>query len=342
MRPLTLLLVVAAVASCAKADGALMSRPGGPRALVVTDLAMLPGDTIAYGVSWTAPAVVAGVSGVASSYDVGLSVAASNGTWAVVADSNGSGKWLTGNGVGPLPSTGNATFTTLKMWLSAVPWDSATFTVSVLARNAAGVSAPATASWKVVRKRLPPGVPGIPKVDSTGTVLGTLVRPDTVTLALNTGRTVCAFKQFSTGAIAQWTADKPACDSIYTRAIPLPARTLVTAAQQAHTDSTAITCVAWSSALPAALQVGPRAPCAASATVLGLALTLRAQPDGIRLREANLREEDGPVLFIHPQTGVYRCLRAGVAYVRATSEDGTWTQVPVTCNPPLPEVLAGR
>src|SRR6266566_7718624 len=72
------------------------------------------GDTLVYTISW-------GPGARATSYNYRLAVTATNGNWAVVADSNGSGKWPTTtntsqNGIGTVPVTANVTFLVVKTW----------------------------------------------------------------------------------------------------------------------------------------------------------------------------------------------------------------------------------
>jgi hypothetical protein len=232
--------------SCAVAKAATPTGPGGLR--VAETLA--PGDTLAYTVSWTAGSR-------AVSYDFTVSVTATNGTWSAIFGSTAAG---------PLPATGTTTALTFAPKLVAIPWDSATFTVTVVARNPAGVSSPATASWTVRRK---PGPPGPPKVDSALTVTGLLTLPPTLQLAVGQSAAVCAFKRFGNGAIVAYTAERATCDPLYQQ-VPAAARALVTPAQQAHTDS-AVACVTWSGGLPWATLVA--VPCAASVRVTAVLAT---------------------------------------------------------------------
>jgi hypothetical protein len=231
---------------------------------------VVSGDTLVYTISW-------GPGARATSYDVTRSVGATNGTWTVVADSqSGAPKNI---GAVPLPNTFSYTRTTLshRMWVAAVPWDSATFTITVVSRNAIGVSAPVSTSWKVSRK---PGLPGPITIDSSLTVIGMLVQPKPVNLALGSSRIMCAFQTFGNGAIAQFTPDKPSCDSIYVHYVPVAARQLVSAAQQAHTDSIAKTCVTWTTDAPGTtLTIAPFAPCSAAVRVTGIGLTRRFPAD---------------------------------------------------------------
>lgn len=236
------------------------------------------GDTLVYTISW-------GPGARATSYNTSMTVTSTNGVWTVVADSNGSGRWVTGNGIGLLPASGNVTFTNLKTWITAVPWDSATFTVSVSSKNAVGVSTPVSTSWKVSRK---PGPPGPITIDSSLIVVGVLVQPKPVDIFLGQSRIMCAFSTFGNGAVAQHTVDKPSCDSIYVRTVPATARALVTVAQQAHTDSTSKTCVTWATDAPmTAVTIAPLASCSAAVRVTGVGLTRRFPADAVRdvLRE---------------------------------------------------------
>src|SRR5437773_705762 len=227
------------------------------------------GDTLVYTISW-------GPGARATSYNYRLAVTATNGSWTTARDSNSTGTF----GINlPLPDVRVVTPTLIKTWLTAIPWDSATFTVSVSSQNAAGTSATVATTWKVLRK---PGPPGPPTVDSSLIVTGILVRPPTVSLALGASRLACAFQQFGNGAVTRWTADRAACDSIYVAYIPASARNLVSAVQQAPTDSTIKTCVTWASSSPLLVSVTPQTSCSSAALAFGLGLTLRFPADGIR------------------------------------------------------------
>jgi len=107
-----------------------------------------------------------------------------------------------------------------------------------------------------------------------------LIRPPTISVALGANRIVCAFQQFGNGAVTQWTADKPSCDSIYVAYVPAAAR-VVTVAQQAHTDSLSRTCVAWTTP-GTQLGLTQLAPCSAAVRMTGLGITLRFPADGLR------------------------------------------------------------
>lgn len=238
---------------------------------------VVAGDTLVYTISW-------GPGARASSYDVTRSVSASNGTWTVVADSQSGGAKNTGSLA--LPNTFSYTRTTLshRMWLAAVPWDSATFTVTVVSRNAIGVSSPVSTSWKVSRK---PGSPGPIVVDSSLIPVGILIQPKPFGVFIGSSRIECAFSTFANGAVAQHTADKPSCDSIYVKYVPVAARTLVNAAQQAYTDSTSKTCVTWRTDAPlTAMTLAPMATCSAAVRVTGVGLTRRFPADAIRYASA--------------------------------------------------------
>lgn len=156
------LLVV--LVSCAVAKAAA---PSGPRGLRIT-AGLAPGDTLAYTVSWTAGAR-------ATNYDFVTAVSATNGAWTVL--------YGTTNAGAP-PASGTTTGLSFGLKLTAIPWDSATFTVTVTARNGAGSSTPMTATWSVKRR---PGPPGPPKVDSSATVTGSLfIKPATLALSVAT------------------------------------------------------------------------------------------------------------------------------------------------------------
>jgi hypothetical protein len=265
-------LLVVALAAFALPAASPLDTPAPPGPIIVGKKGVVAaGDTLVYTISW-------GPGARATSYDVTRSVSASNGTWAVVADSQSGAVRNTGNV--PLPNTFSYTRTTLshRMWLAAIPWDSATFTVTVVSRNAIGVSTPVSTSWSVKRR---PGPPGPITVDSGLIVTGLILKPDSATIALGGSRIFCAFQKFGDGAIAQFTPDKPSCDSIYAAYVPLAARQKVRPAQQAHTDSIVKTCVTWG---PSSAQVSlvPLASCSSAARATGLGLTIRFLPDALR------------------------------------------------------------
>src|SRR6266550_3693671 len=175
------------------APSAADSLPLPPGPIVVGKKGLVvAGDTLVYTISW-------GPGARATSYDVTRNVRASNGIWNVVADSQSGAARSTGLLL--LPQTFSYTQPVLshRMWLAAVPWDSATFTVSIVSRNSNGVSPTAsTATWTVKRR---PGPPGPIVVDSSAIVIGILNRPSTAALAMGSSRVSCAFQQFGNGAI---------------------------------------------------------------------------------------------------------------------------------------------
>ena len=258
--------------------------PPGPIVVGKKGKAVTAGDTLQYTVSW-------GPGARATSYGVTWSVAATNGAWSVVADSNASGRWITGNGIGAFPQTSNVTFLNLKSWIAALPWDSATFTVRVVSKNAIGTSAPVSASWQVRRV---PGPPGPITIDSSLIVIGVLVKPDSVGLFLGGSRIMCEFSRFGNGAIAQRTIDRPSCDSIYTKYIPAAARA-VSIGQQAHMDSLAKSCVTWTTPNPAGLRLEPVVNCSGAVKVTGLQLSWKRFPADV-LRYASIGPAPTPAL----------------------------------------------
>lgn len=215
--------------------------PDPPGPLVVGKKGVVvAGDTLTYTISW-------GPGARATSYTVATGVAGTNGTWTAVRDSNGSGSWVVGNGVGPLPVSANVTFTSVKTWVAASPWDSATFTVTVVSRNAIGISAPVTATWKVSRK---PGVPGPITIDSSLLIVGVRILPDSVRVQQFQTVQFCGLVRFANGAYALRAIDRdidsPECPVLYQQTIA-PALRVVSAAQQARADSV---CILWSTTDP--------------------------------------------------------------------------------------------
>ena len=79
-------------------------------------------------------------------------------------------------------------FTTVKPAIG----DSVSFAVKVQAVRRGLVSATATASWRYIRKDVPPPTPGPIVVDSSK-VIGLFVRPDIIQLAAGDTVRVCAF-----------------------------------------------------------------------------------------------------------------------------------------------------
>lgn len=187
------------------------------------------GDTLTYRIGW-------GPGARATSYLFTTAVSNTNGSWVVVADSNISGKWITGPGIGPLPATGEITSTTYKSWLTAATWDSATFSVTVASKNAAGLSATSVGFKRIVRL---PGPPGPVTIDSGLVFLGMQNFPATMTMIVGTDHTVCGFFLFGNGALAERTVDRPACDTVYWKYVPLDQQN-VTFAQQAFVDTSSV------------------------------------------------------------------------------------------------------
>lgn len=201
--------------------------PGSPGPVTFEIVAV--GDTVKYRIGW-------GPGDHATSYLFTTAVTATNGSWLVVADSNISGKWITGPGIGPLPATGEITSTTYKSWLTAATWDSATFSVTVASKNAGGLSATSTGFRRIMR---PPGPPGPVTIDSALVLTGLPVFPATAMMIVGTDRVTCGFFQFGNGAIVERTIDRSSCDTIYWKYVPLDAQT-VTAAQQAFVDTSTV------------------------------------------------------------------------------------------------------
>jgi len=330
MKALAVLLALLALTACATADGGTPAaqRPKAPGPISLSVFSV--GDTTKIGFSW-------GAGARATSYSVTRSVSATNGTWTVVADSQAGGAKSSGSVT--LPNTFSYTAGVLHhtMWLSAIPWDSVTITVSVASVNAVGTSASVTASKRILRST--PGVPGPVTFDSA---VGVLVAPNPLTLVLGSSRIACAFRQFADGAVSEYTADKPACDSIYTRTVASAARSAVTLAEQAHTDS-AVSCVGWSTSNPVAIGLAPTRLCGAAVTLSGLALTLRARSpsDIVQTRYASIQDDGSKVAFVDPW-GRVTCLRPGIAYIRATAPNGRSAMRPLACNAAVLPMLATR
>jgi hypothetical protein len=295
---IVLLAVLAPACKPASADERrAVDLPDAPGPVVVGKKGKIAaGDTLVYTVSW-------GPGARATSYDVRYTVAATNGAWAVVADSNGSGKWTTGNGVGGLPTLSNVTLTTLKTWMAAIPWDSASFTVSVTSRNASGVSTPVSTTWKVQRK---PGLPGPIVIDSSA-VIGAAIIPAALTLNLASADTLCAVKLYQSGHAALKTVDAGPCAAAYAT-LPASMRA-VTAWEQAHEDSA---CWSWSSSAPTKVPVSPLGTCRASSRIDGLQITSRTSRELLRYVHTV-----GPIATIDPRTGVVYCWRPGAMWHHA-------------------------
>lgn len=211
--------------------------------------------------------------------------------------------------------------------------------LSVAARgiNQFGVGAFARSfTWYAKRRGTPPPPPVV-GVDTLNRIAALLTLPKTANILLGSSRTFCAFQQFVNGAVAQWTAAKSSCDSIAVAYIPAAARALVSAAQQAHTDSITNTCVTWTTDTPLALGLVPTGPCSSAVVVTGLQLSMR--PDQSLIRNVRWSQPSGPIVKVTP-TGLVTCLRPGTGYVTATMENGTQTVAAVVCKAPLPLFLA--
>jgi len=219
---------------------ATLSLPNPPGPIIVGPLGLVAaGDTLVYTIRW-------GAGARATSYDITRSVAATNGIWSVVGDSQAGSPSRSNVAFGTLlfPTSFSYTFPTLahRMWIAAVPWDSATFTVSVASRNSVGVSAPVSTSWRVLRR---PGVPGPIVVDSSLVVIGMLL----VSPPLQVGHTacLCTFAQFQDGAVATQAGSQCARNPLWKAP---------SAVQQAHTDSMTFV---WTSSSPGVLVQQGRA-----------------------------------------------------------------------------------
>lgn len=338
MRAMLLVLAtVASLAGCTRANGAPPAsdaqRAGAPGIITISEkLRLAVGDTLGPGpISWGAAARATGYSWV-------VSAATTNGTWTA---------FFGATGPFPLPASGSAAATSFTTRLAAMPWDSVTFTVVVQSVDAIGPTGKtSSATWTVRRRATAPGAVTVDTILKTGLIspvpipVATLVFPAAVNLTLGQNRVQCAFQQFSAGEVTQWTADKPMCDSIYQRTIPLAARTAVTPSQQAHTDSLPMTCVTWATSNPLAVGLTPRAPCSAAVTVAGLGITLRAQPDMTLFRYVS-GDDTSPVLTVSAM-GLVTCLRPGISYVTATAANGVRQSTSVVCNRSVLGVLAVR
>jgi len=335
MKTLAFLLALLALTACATADGGTPAaqRPKAPGPISLSVFSV--GDTTKIGFSW-------GAGARATSYSVTRSVSATNGTWTVVADSQAGGAKSPGSLT--LPNTFSYTAGVLHhtMWLSAIPWDSVTITVSVASVNSVGTSASVTASKRILRST--PGVPGPITFDST---VGLIIAPNPATVALGSSRVACAFDQFANGAVTEWTADKASCDSIAARYVPPAALALATPAQQAHTDSLTKTCVSWTSSLPTAVRVTPNTACSSAVVVAGLQLTL-TDPGPLPPTIRNVALEDARMLIAvlqpwgrHREWVNVTCLRPGIFWVRAAPEGSERVAMrQVTCLARPQEALA--
>lgn len=330
---------VAAVLGCAKADGAPLAVPGPPTVHPAPALALgrpvltrpasggvslstttlAPGDTVGWTITWSAPAVTP--LPVGYSYGFSTSVAATNGSWSVIY-----GSTL----VGAPPAAGASTTPgPVALKLAAAAWDSVAPTFCVWGIAGARTSSQQCVTWKVYRK-LP--APGLPKVDSTGTVTGMLVGPNTATLALASTRDFCAFQVFASGAVTRFSNSSARCDSIYQRTVPAFERSLVTPALQAHTDSLVKTCPTW--AWDATALSATPAPCIAALTVTAIRTTGMSPQVRQRFAAWNAAYPHELPLTVD-QHGLVTCQHPGIGTVTATI-DGIAHAIEMACGWPVP------
>lgn len=203
--------------------------PDSPGPVTIDVVAV--GDTIVSTVRW-------GPGTYATSYNVTFTVAATNGTWTSIRDSTNCN---TDANCGHVPGAGmgvvlNTSGLYRKTWLTAT-YDSATFTASVVSKNATGLSAAVSASKRVGHL---PGPPGPVTFDTALAIRGLrLLRPAGSILPDST-LDFCALVRFGNGVLAM-RAQNPCVSGLY-EALPVAQRA-VTAAQQARADST---CLVWS------------------------------------------------------------------------------------------------
>src|SRR5882672_1326195 len=112
--------------------------PGPPGPVTLTAVAI--GDTVTLRAAW-------GAGQYATSYNVTITVAATNGTWTTIRDSlncnvDANCGRVPGAPLGVISSTPGLY---RKTWVTAIPWDSATFTATVVSKNATGLSAAVSA-----------------------------------------------------------------------------------------------------------------------------------------------------------------------------------------------------
>lgn len=222
------------------ASPAILACPPAPaNAASVTVMAV--GDSAKITFHW--PAV-----NKATGYTYTVSALASNGTWTGLPVNQATAA-TSGSAVG-VSSTA----------------DTAVFQVCATAVGASGSSAIGCSSstagaantWR--RKLQPPA----PVVDSVA------IRPNPVTLQLASSRIACSFQGFDGGQMAERTADKPACDSIYRKSFTSAHRS-PSAAEQAYADTATWQ---WSTSNPAAVGLVPLAFGSSAVTVQGNGLTM--------------------------------------------------------------------
>lgn len=284
---------------------------GTPRAEDPHDLALalvsaLPGDTVRVGVAW-------GAASRATGYRVSVAATQTNGTWS------------------GLPA--NLAVTTLSTVFAgiAIPWDSVTFTATVESVDNLGPTGKTVSGTIKLRKRA--GAPGPITWDTTVTVVGVLVQPNTATMTLGSSRTLCGFKTFASGHVALKSADRALCDSIYQRTVT-PAERLVSLAEQQHEDGA---CWAWSSSAPLAVRSTPPAACSAATKVDALQLTMQRVNRAYQYAMWGTHD-DSPVVSVS-ETGLVTCIRPGLGVVTATAADGRKQVWQVECRNPTPVYL---
>src|SRR5437660_7586436 len=281
------------LAGCPKASGGLppATAPGG--ITVTGPVGFSPMGPLTYGRAW-------GAAQQATSYRVSVAATATNGAWS------------------GLPTQAPVlTGTSFSFTVSAVPWDTVTFTATVESVDRIGPTGKTVSTtWKAVHRA---GAPGPIVVDSSKAI-GVLVKPDSSLLFLGATRVTCAFLQFASGAVSEFTGDRASCDTLYTRTVPAAARGLVTAFQQHLTDSVAASCVTWSTTNPLALGLMPKAPCSAAVVITGLALTIQARPDRTLFRYVRWEEDRRPIISVTPD-GRFTCLRQGTWEGELTGRD---------------------
>lgn len=213
-RAIAYLIVLCALAvllnSCTPAD----AKPAPPASLRVVNLepvVVAPGDTLRYTLRWGRGARATGYRVTVTTQPTG---------WANMPNNLNT-------------SDTTVTFFALAPSLPAV-WDSVTFTATIVSTQGTKVSQPSSVSWKAVRA---PGPPGPIIVDSSLTVIGLDVKPDSVRVLAGQAQQFCAFIKFRGGAIAQRLVDRPQCDAEYSRVMG----PTVSAGQQAIADAFCLT-----------------------------------------------------------------------------------------------------
>lgn len=236
-------LLVAVLAACTSAAAAPSFRLLGSNA---------PGDSLRIGVLWGAPTGRVAATG----YRVTVVASATNGTWTGLP------------AVLPVPAPG----TSVQFIAVNAAWDSVTFTATVESVDANGPSGKTSTSspWRLKRRV---GPPGPVTFDSSLTITGTLLYPESVRVFLGETKVLCAFGVFWDGKVGEHTVTKGSCDSLYVRHVPVALRP--TAAQQRVMDSLPYSCIDYEVSNPTAGLLTTPVPCAGLARVTGLKLSLR-------------------------------------------------------------------